>query len=180
MKIVVTTCPKYEFLVPGFTERFNKFWGDEFLLDVAKEDESWSSQLLRICDSIDDEYIVRLCEDFWISGFDREKYERAVWSANALGVDRLGLQSIKDYVPPCTESFSEELEKMKPGSEYMCSFEASIYRRKFLLGLQPGRHIWECEIEMSQRNPNAFVLIPTERILEYKDATRRGELRVQI
>lgn len=181
MKIIITTCPKYKHLIQGFTERYMKYWGDSFEVDVAKEGEPWSDQMIRICDNLKDDYFIRLCEDFWINEpIDRE----LLFRLSMLNADRISLQSRADGYENCSREESimgdYKLFRLEKNAEYMCSFEASIYRKEFLLNhLIPGLHIWESEIEMSRKAKDALVYVADKAVVKYKDATRRGKSRVE-
>ena len=183
MKIVVSTCKKYQHLLNGFAERFMQHWGDDFYVDIAGKDEAWSDQMIRICQMFKEDYFIRLCEDFWLTEqVDYENLFHAWQLATIRKYDRVGLQSVKDGYEHCSKKDPDTgWYKLDSDAEYLCSFEASIYKRTFLLkNLEPGRHIWETEVEMSRRTRGANVLIPPERIVKYTDATRRGQERAKI
>lgn len=182
MRIIVTTCPKYSHLLKGFAERFMQHWGDDFYVDVAGENEPWSDQMIRICQMFKEDYFIRLCEDFWLEQqVDYKNLFHAWQLAIIRNYDRIGLQSVKDGYEHCSKKDEATgWYKLDGDAEYLCSFEASIYKREFLLKyLERGKHIWETEVEMSKRARGAQVLVPPEKIIKYKDATRRGQSRVE-
>ena len=183
MKIIVTTCDKYKHLLKGFSERFMQHWGDDFFVDIAGKDESWSDQMNRVCRSFNEEYFIRLCEDFWLS--EQVDYNGLflAWRYAVAGkLDRVGLQSVFDGYEHCSKKDEKTgWFKLDPDAEYLCSFEASIWNRQFLLKhLKRGEHIWDAEIRMSKAARGANVLVPPKPIVFYKDATRRGQERAKI
>lgn len=183
LKIYVTTCSKYKHLLEGFKERFDQYWGGGYTVDIS--DKSWSDQMIDLVSRIEDEYFIRLCEDFWIlEPVNKNLLETAELLAEIAKPDRIGLQSVKDGYEHCSEEGiklnGHNFFKLKKNAEYMCSFEASIYKTEFLRNhLKPGLHIWESEIELSRGAKDALVYVSEEPVVKYKDATRRGKSRIE-
>lgn len=181
--IIVTTCPKYAHLLEGFVSRFIKHWGRSFSVDIAQENESWSRQMKRVCQSITDSHFIRLCEDFWMyQDADVKRIDEVSAYAVHNGIPRIGLQGVDEGYKECSEPFQDDVFKLKSSAEYLCSFEASIYCRDFLLRHLPeDAHIWESETSCSRsaREESPTVLVTKEKLVFYKDATRRGQSRVE-
>ena len=74
------------------------------------------------------------------------------------------------------------LFQLHESAEYLCSFEASIYRRDFLKKyITPGQDPWQSEVETSRlcQNQGETIIVPKNIVSPYTDATRRGQSRIK-
>ena len=130
IKTYVLATKAYPDLLPNFIKRFSKFWGGPLRIYVSDTPlEDWSGGVIDMLEAIDDEYLIILHDDFYLTEkVDLELLEelkRAIIKYDADRVSLLGNHSV-----PRTTSFRGEYVKHKPKSEYQFSFEASIYKRK--------------------------------------------------
>ena len=210
MTIVVSTCNKYRHLLKNFALLFNKFWDEkqrvlvfgylppeELLpenfkfISLGTEDEPWSDQMIEILEQIPDSQFIYLREDYYLLKPVPIDKVQALWDfmRGCGDYKRMSLQSIKDYTQPVKKFFSEimmqniKLYRMEWDAEYLCSFEASIFRKDLLQKyLVAGEGSQEGENNTSNRMKKKYevVLIPEETILYYKDAFRGGrEQRIE-
>lgn len=82
MTIIVSTCDKYDHLLPGFAMQWNRYWGVEVtvlgfreppslptnftFVSMGVEKMSWSAHLRQAIESINDDKIVFLFDDYWL------------------------------------------------------------------------------------------------------------------
>lgn len=185
MKILVTTCERYRYLIPDFLELFSKFWANppQLVIDVAQKGESWTAQMIRVLSDMKDDHVLRLCEDFYMY---RPVDAEALAHATALAGDyfRIGLQGRFEGYLDCSSLAPDGLYTLAPEAEYLCSLEASIFDRKQLLEALKAAgdmNIWEFEMFGSEyaRKEGWKVAVTPDRVISYKDATRRGEQRIK-
>lgn len=207
MIIAVSTCNKYRHLVYNFARLFNRFWdekqevlvfgylpSDETLPDnfrfisLGQADEPWSTQTLKILDQIPEEQFIFLREDFYLLKPVPVNKVKSLWDfmLGCRDYKRIGLQSFNDYAPEektmmkfFAQIYTSDIKLWRMGwkSPYICSFEASIFRKDFLQKYMiAGESSQEAENNTSARarQDDNVVLIPEETILYYKDAFRGG------
>lgn len=88
MKVLITTCDKYRFLIPGFVERFNLYWGYDAVLagfdpppcdlpdnftwvsmgKQSKWGKTWTDPLKNIIDDVVGERFIFMLDDYYLSG----------------------------------------------------------------------------------------------------------------
>lgn len=193
--IYCTSWVKNSYLLNDFKYLADKFLGLPIIYDIAPENEKSSTQLKRLVGSVRDEYIILLKEDFYFHGkTDLQLLEKLCRYAIENKVDRLGLQSVKDGYEKNTkyhaEIAGEKIYKLSYTEPYLCSLEASIWRRNFLdqhLVLDGSDR--DIEVNMFRHLRGAIrgdmlrsinVLIPENKIFTYSDALINGETRIKL
>lgn len=206
MRIAVTTCNSMRHLVPTFAKLLNKFWpenapkvtvfgalppdywvrehpGNFTFMSHGEKDLPYADQLIWYLKELEDDHLILFHEDMFLLDYvDEDRLKEAVRFATQNNVDRFGLQTFKEgFDGQGSEGVGNRRYKVKENHQYLCSFEASIFRREFLLDvLVPGEDPHQTEINASQRAQGAQVYQPHDRILNYKDAVIHGEERIFI
>lgn len=183
--ILITTNGKYQHLLPDFFTLANKFWPGQktFIVDVAKPEESWTAQMIRVIDEQNLGGFIRLSEDFYLSQpVDVETLEHLcqVFDEDA-SVFRIGLQSVHDGYEGNVEQDGDLWRVIK---DYSGSMEASILHGQELypcLLAAGDMHVWEFEGFATRwiQERGCKALVPSQKVLSYMDATRRGETRIK-
>jgi hypothetical protein len=184
VKIVVTTCPAYAHLLEDFDYLFQRFWGAEYLVIGRDKQQGWSNQIIDELGKLDDEYIILLHEDFYITEkVDTNRIEQLLKQMKEQGAKRTSLQCIEDgYEGYVGKEVYPGVHIVKKGWEYICSFEASIWHRETLIHtvLKRGENAHQAEVLGSRRNPRMKALVPATTVLTYSDARIHGEERMKV
>lgn len=185
MRVIVTTYSKKQHLLENFDRLMKKHWGVKYEVDISPEGEHKSDQLIRIANLIEDDYFILLQEDFYLyEDVDKNFLKECKEFAEGFEVDRFSLQARKDGYEMTSVDFGEvagrAVYQLMPTERYLCSLEASIWRRKFLLeNLESGYSDRSIELEMSKRvKQGSRIFVPEEPVLVYTDAFRGGEPRM--
>lgn len=158
------------------------------LVDVAREGEQFSDQLLRLLAAVEDEHVVLLKDDFYLLEPVKTRLYGDLVSLARRNPQfaRVSLQCVDEGYRDSSEEAGnigdEKLFMLKPRADYLASFEASIWRtdvlRRFTV---PGESHRDVETQMTQRmRDEVEIIVPETRVLTYKDAMRGGEARIRI
>lgn len=196
LNIYVTTYSSYVHLLENFDKLFQKFWGGHYTIDVAREEERLSDQLLRLVNTIPEEYFILLKEDFYLlESVDKSFLEKCEKYAIEHKADRFSLQCVKDgyeNTSNMVDTIDEtNIYQLSMQEQYLCSLEASIWRRDFLrrnlfrsgtiengVGINDGSDA-NVEITLSRQVKEAAIFVPEKRVIVYTDAMRGGKPRVK-
>lgn len=186
LKVIVTTYPRNAYLLDKFHSLLKKFWNRDYEIDIAKPDEKLSNQLSRIVNTIKDDYFILLKEDFYfLSEVDKNLMAKCEEFAVQEGVDRFSLQSVEDGYKNTSEVYKDigglKIFRILSSEKYLCSLEASIWKRQFLLdNLFLGGSDRDVELNMSKQVKGfAKIFVPEKKILDYTDALRGGQERIK-
>lgn len=194
MKTYVTTCPQNLYLMRDFLILATKFYDDRPLnVDIAKHGEAKSDQLLRLLNSIDDEYLILMEEDFYlIEDVDLNLLDRVCEFCIENEVDRFTLQSKEVY------SVSDWLDTRKtivysmvdggnrvyqapPQMKSHFGLDATVWKKSFLLShITPGQSDWEMERVISPKIKESKIYALDLSVMNYRDAMRRGKQVIQL
>lgn len=171
MNIYVLTSLNYVKLLPGFTERFNRFWGGHFFVHVSDTDfQHWSDGFKKFLEGIQDEYFILLFEDFYLEKPINKELLEKLKDATRFKPDRISL--LGNHTPERTY-FNGTFYSHKPEAEYQLSLEASIQRRDFLLKwVKGGQTVWDYE-GLNKDRATGSVLSSEEPVIFYQDKSRR-------
>ena len=185
MKLIVMTSDKHMPLLLPFSYLFNKYWGPDQAVTVCHYTQpnfllpenfgyfrigyqadypfqKWSDSLIRVLNSIEEETVVIMLEDYWLC---REVDRQAVADLNDFAIaekrilkidlmsDRLYAASMQDYA-----SLGHlDLIKSSPSSAYHMSLMTGIWRVDNLLSvLIPNESAHDIEIRGTTRVREKF------------------------
>ena len=143
----------------------------------------YSDNLIDGLSKLEDDYIILLHEDFYITDpVDTERIRNLLEYAREIGAKRVSLQCTKDGYEGWVTKIIPGVYRVNYKFQYMCSFEASIWHRETLLNnvLQPGENPWQTEVLGSRRNPNMNVIVTEDTVVKYSDARIHGEQRIKL
>lgn len=193
MRIVVSTCDKYDHLMPGFAHQFNKYWDSNQAVDVLGfrppprelpgnfvfhsmepvETRSWTDNLRGWFAQQPDEYFVFLLDDYWL-----------VKPVDMLLVDKMEREvkkgAVKGDLSRNTAHFAHvkrngDLVEAASNALYRTSTQPCIWRRGFMLNLlRPRLSPWQFEL---QDNPAVKVgrIVGTDtQIYDYANIYYKG------
>ena len=172
IRIYVLTSTKTQYLLEGFDKRFQEHWGAPYEVYISDTPlHEWSDGVINFLQGIDDEYLILLHEDFYLTkDVKREKIQQLSDYAIAHKVDRASL--LGNHTPLRTYR-ERQYWRYNIVAEYQFSFEASIQKRTFLLEhLRTGRDPWKAETEA--KVTGAYIIATEEPLIFYQDALRRG------
>ena len=208
MNIYISTCNKYRHLLFNQAVLLNKFWDrnkkvkifgklppEEELpknfefVSMGEEDEEWSNQFIKILNQIPDTHFILLRDDFYFLEpvkkdilEDLEDYVEAHPNISRVGLQTLDEGYTDAVIPYDTTKNGFQLYYLEQDHPYLCSFEASIFKKKFLEKyIVSGEDSRTAEINMSARAKDKaeIVLLTKERVLTYRDAMIGGEERIK-
>lgn len=174
MTIYVLTSTKYTGLLPEFSERFEKYWGEPFMVYVSNTDiEHWSDGVIDFLHRISDEYFILLHEDFYL---DRPVDKTLLEYLKNLYRDTDRVSLLGNHTPERT--YSDGAYNIHKGdAEYQFSFEASIQRKSFLLKyLKPGHDPWEMERVLAKK-ARGNILSSDKPAIWYTDKSRQLQIQ---
>jgi len=176
MNIYVLTCTKHVNLLHEFAERFEKYWGEPFFVYVSNTDlDHWSDGVLNFLRSIEDEYLILLHEDFYLTRpVNKELLEELKEKAIKFKADRVSL--LGNHSPDRIYKLNDTgLLSYKYQAPYQFSFEASIQKREFLIkNLKGGCNPWDAENNRVEKG-KGLILVSEEAAISYQDKLRRGQ-----
>jgi hypothetical protein len=181
MRTVVFTSDNHSWLLKGFFHQWKKYGGGRdvevagftppsFLPENVKftsigrfEDypvEKWSDAVIKYLQSIPDEYVLILLEDYWLmrpvnweaidTAFEYSMAQPVEWHDAVIRLDVAADRMFsKDahYLLPWGN-----VDICKAKGDYSLSFQASIFNRKLLLEvMRPGETPWQSELKGSWR-----------------------------
>ena len=175
MNTFVLTCTKHTGLIKEFSERFEKYWGEPFFVFVSHTDIShWSDGVLSFLRSIQDEHLILLHEDFFLTkAVNKELLNKLREEAVKRNVDRMSL--LGNHSPERTYGIDTEFLSYKADAPYVFSLEASIQKRQFLLdNLKGNCNPWDAENGRLGK-ARGLVLCSKEPAIFYQDKMRQGQ-----
>ena len=186
LNIYVNTCKDYAHLVPSFTRLFNKFLpGREFTVFGEDKMQMYSDQMIQFFEKLEDDHFIWMHEEFFLKSPVKQTL-----LAKAEGyiqkhpeVARIGLQSLYDGYENAVEPYEDGFYKLNPRHQYIFSFEASIWKKEELLKhMRMGEGVQRSETNTCTRAAieEPLVLLTKDKVMDYKDAYRGGELRAKI
>lgn len=163
LRVLVTTCDKHLWLLPGFAYLFNKYWSpkqevvvgcfakpkdklpDNFTIhQIQKENipvERRSDGLIKFFRQLDDEYFVWMLEDFWMVDYvDIDGIELLLnWMKTRPDVLRVDLTADR-YVDNKRGSFQDagklghlDLILSNRGNKYLWSHQGALWNKYIML-----------------------------------------------
>ncbi|MGB8980304.1 MAG: hypothetical protein WCC12_00355 [Anaerolineales bacterium] len=186
MRTVVFTSDNHSWLLKGFFHQWQKYGGGREV-EVAGftpptclpqgvkfhsigrfEDypvEKWSDGIIKFLQSIDDEYILFLLEDYWM--MRRVHWEEIDIALETMimhpNIVRFDVASDRMFSKGAMyvgthQGFESSIDLCSCKGAYSISFQASIYRREKLLEVMfPGETPWQAEINGSGRLNTNFL-----------------------
>jgi hypothetical protein len=115
-----------------------RFYPVDIFVDKSESPEAKSDQLRRLLESIDDEYLILLEEDFYLlRPVDLQLLDQVCDFCVEKGVDRFSLQSknayrVSDWSQSCEQVGSHPVYEA-PLQATLFALEASVWKRSFLL-----------------------------------------------
>lgn len=201
MKTYCLTNENHYWLLPAFTHLFKMFWPWQALTiagytrppqkfdgvpfySIAATNypvQHWTNGLIEFLDRIQDEYLVLMLEDYWLSapvrgnvamllnviqsGYFGDKFLRLDLSADRASHAYLTHEPVAGFDIISTPSYTP----------YQMSFQAAVWHRRNLLSiLVPGETPWEAEINGSirLRGSEWLVLGTLQRPVQYTPVYR--------
>ncbi len=160
MRIAVLTCDKYNWLIPYFWHFFKKYFPDNpYPVDFVTETEHiyfgnnvfyggkvpWSTLLTNYLNSIDDDKVLILLDDYMLFNVDLALLERA----EALCKDGIGCINLLHYAKCNRYTLASNIEGYKTypfDSPITIGVQATIWQKQYMLDVyQPGKSSWDSE-----------------------------------
>lgn len=191
MKVVVSTCDKYDHLLPGFAMQWNRYWGipvtvlgfrppsplpENFTFISMAEVEymSWSAHLRNALKHIDDDEIVLLFDDYWLTApVDQDK------AARMLALVEGGC--VKGDLSRNTENFNhvdigDGFVEATKDAQYRTSTQPCVWDLGFLLKLLgTGEYNpWQFELQHRPEVREGRIVGTREQIVQFANIYYKG------
>jgi len=196
MKIVVLTCDKYDWLMPGFAYLFNKNYGNvpvtvvcfrpltlppNFTIDVLppEKDRFWTDIMQEYFEQMKDEYFLLLLDDYWLREPVNMENVKLLEDAIKDGADKAELTNT--ILHANGQPWKDKYVVAGQLARYRCSTQPSIWTRKYFLShLIPHQNIWEFEHLGSRQAGNdgaTLVALNIEsRVFEFSNIMKKGNI----
>lgn len=196
MKIIVTTCDEYLHVLEGFIYMFNKYWSsgtevtvlgysvpsfdlpDNFkfisLGEQKKYGRDWTTALIPFFKQLPDEYFVFLADDIYVLNVNKPLLQEAE-KHMAKGAEKVYLRSFPG------RTFKEEKDVnfsiWDQDANYRLSLTPGFFRRDYFLKyLNPGKTVWQYEIQVAPMNDGAQILVPKQDIVSVANFMNKGKI----
>ena len=201
MKIIISTCDSYNWMLPVFFHFYKKAWpNNPYKTDVVTEKEkvnfgddvfytggkSWGSGMLNYIKQSRANKFMLILDDYIIRSVDVKRIKTAEkLCVGDVGCVRLSNDPRRYYERHTRNSQLINGFRQYPNDQRFCSaMQVSIYQKEYLLDIFRGKeNIWEAERRGVDRIKNLSdkwrILWPEENIFEYNSIglMRKGILR---
>lgn len=191
MKIIVSTCDKYDCLLPGMARQFNKHWYDkEQIVDVigfrtppklpsnfvfhslGEDTGKWTDPRIPFFNALDDEPFIFALEDYWLThDVSREAVEmmQSFLDGGAVKADLSTNTSYFDNVQ------IGDFYKAKPRAQYRTSMQPAIWTKRYFMDLcGPGLTPWEFELQNTPKMKEGDIIGSSFQIFKYANVVLKG------
>ena len=182
MRTFVTTYPGNDHL-GSFLRLTDRFYPVDIVVDMSKSTDAKSDQLRRLLNSIDDEYLILLEDDFYfLRPVDLQLLNQVCDFCIEKEVDRFSLQSknahsFQDWPRTHERVGTHPVYEASPQVEIPFSLEASVWKKSFLRShLKEGHNDARIEIRVSEEirfMPHKIYALDV-LVMGYCDAMRGG------
>lgn len=165
MKVIVSTCDKYTWIIPVFLHFYRKNWLDnpyqtEIVTETDhidgtvfyNEETSWASRLINYLKQSKEDKILLILEDCIIrKTIDTKmiKIAEELCKGNVGCVRLVGPDKWFNYT---TDVGIKGFREYPFNRNYCFSLTSAIWQKQFLLdGLRKGENVWQTEVEGSKR-----------------------------
>lgn len=199
MKIIVSTCDKYDHLMPGFAWCFNKYWPgqtvdvvgyrqppvlpDNFCFHSLNpiDDRPFTYYLRPFIASLPQEYFVFLFDDYWMLEPIAPILVSVMEQEVKLGADKGDLSTNTNHFPnglyKSMGPGNPKLVEATQTAPYRTSTQPCVWTRKYMLKLmQPyGMTPWEFELQGTANNDGGIIVGTEMQIYKYANVYLKGK-----
>ena len=195
LTVLVNTCDKYEFLWSDFKKLFDENFPTELNLDVCLLSQTKTSSLFDKCftpgpiefskaieyalNKIDTSYILWLQDDYFFTDkLTLKEMQRYIDLCIRYKIDRLGICEDSKYYSHIKVSNEDNFYKFNLQSSYTLSFQASIFKKDWLLNIVKDKTWtpWETELsgslEINNQGKSSNIYMVKRYF--YSEAMRKG------
>jgi hypothetical protein len=197
MKIYVSTCDKYDHLLPGFAYLFNKYWGPDQEVHVLGfrqppelptnfvfhsmepvETVPWSTNMRNFFSQIEDDHFIFLFDDYWLTKkVDRikiDEFENLLVSEKLAKFDLTFFLRIYPY-----DQYKDGFLQSRRNNLFRLSTQPAIWTKSFWMKwMNPGLTPWQFEIAQDAYDDE--VIVGTNRShYVYGNMIEKGKPRQQ-
>ena len=160
--ILVVSCDAYSDLWPIFFGLWNKYWPtcshkiylganhkkfehkDVNMINIG-EDSDYSSNLIKMLNEIDEDRVIILCEDVFLSDFVDDSNLQTFYEEFE-SKDAAYLKLIKTYPLGYNKDISHKIASVPAGIKYRVGVGFALWNKDILLeNIIPGQSAWEME-----------------------------------
>jgi len=180
LAVLVVSCDNYADLWRPFFALFRHFWPDcphriyhvsnfclikeEGVTPLAVgEDHSWSDNVIKALGSVDEEYVLMMIDDLFLTGeiCREELQDLFAWIAN----ERPNYVRLNP-VPGPDLPHNRQVGVVSPGTLYRTGTVLTVWKKSVLLDLlKPGENAWEFELYGTMRSDRYGGFYSTHRLL---------------
>lgn len=193
MKILISTCNKYDHLVKGCCLMLNKYWpgqdihvlgfrdipglpGNATVHRLAEtEKEPWSTYLHGFLREMHDSRFVFLFDDYWLHAPVDMAKVKVMEDLVIGGVDKGDLSGNTLYFKHTTYTQNPDLVAAAQNAHYRSSTQPAIWSRRYMLKLmRPGWNPWQFELNAPAGHDGALIVGPRQQIYVYANVYYKG------
>lgn len=199
MKIVVSTCDKYDYLVPGFAHCFNKYWNipgqivdvvgyrdqplpPNFKMHVlnAADDKPFTYYLHNYVRDMQDDYFIFLFDDYWLIQPPQLDLMALMEQEVQAGAEKGDLSTNTQYfthdIYKRATATTPELIVARQDAQYRTSTQPCIWRRKHMLNLLDPKGLtpWEFELQPKATKDGSKIVGTHTQIYKYANVVHKG------
>jgi hypothetical protein len=171
--LLVHTCDRYEFLYPGFDIFFSRNWDFKIpcsyyfatevkdatisgFKNIKSGQGEWADRLTTLLNSLEEEYILYLQEDMWLSKPVNSDFFKQLFDyAKQHDCKQIKLHSASVYKTLVTDQFMEGFNIAtidNKASDFLMSHQVTLWKKDFLLAqLYKKEHPWRNERKGTRR-----------------------------
>lgn len=161
LAVLVVSCDSYCDMWQPFFMLFKRFWPDcpykVYLLSnhhsineegiipvLVGEDHSWSDNLIKALDAIEEEYILMLIDDLFFTNYVQQESIQEVFA----WIIRMKPNYVRFYPKPKPDkTYNNQVGIVSPGTLYRTATVISVWKKIVLLDLlKPGENAWDFEV----------------------------------
>lgn len=199
MKIIVSTCDKYDHLLPGFALQFNKYWPGQTVDIVGYrqppplpsnfnftslnpvDDRPFTYYLRPYIEACGAEYFVFLFDDYWLTTPVSTQHVALMESVVLAGADKGDLSTNTHHFPHgLYESMGPGNPRMYAADQtapYRTSTQPCIWTRRYMLHLMnhTGMNPWEFELQGTANNDRGVIVGLDTQTYVYANVYYKGQ-----
>lgn len=192
MRIVISTCNKYDHLIKGCCMLLNKYWPNQDITIVcsrpivglpdnvqlflcASDAEAWTTRMRNYLTQQADPYFVFLFDDYWLTAPVDVERVTALEGCVLHGAVKGDLSANTAYFKHTTYKHNPELVVAAQDAHYRASTQPAIWTKAYMLGLfKANWNPWQFELNAPAGNDGAIIIGPRSQIYVYANVYYKG------
>jgi hypothetical protein len=179
MTALVTTCQKYQHLLPGFHHLWKKYVGLSIREVHMPPEQTWCVALSEVVTEIKTELVLLVLEDYWFcSPMDFRRFSKLLSAISKdKSIQKADLQRQVAHWPHAEEA--DGLLVANQNAPYRTSTQVAIWRKSYLLEkLRCGDSAWDFELHPGALQDGARIVGLSTATMDYANVMLKGQADV--